>query len=240
MFEDSTFESNGRIRTRSRRWMLAALALNSSIVLALILIPLVYPEALPWHGISILVEVPPPPAAQTPPPQHQSARTAPAHPEMNVDSFTAPRLIPNTIVMLRDPAPAGVSIASTWDPGNGVGVPGGDPNVFGSQPAPRVVHPDAPKTVSVPSTIAAGLLLRKVVPQYPQLAKAMRKEGTVVLAATIAKNGTIVNLRVVSGPAVLAQAAMDAVSQWIYRPYLLNGQPVEVETQVNVVFTLGG
>jgi protein TonB len=140
---------------------------------------------------------------------------------------------------VKDRAPAGFNIASPWDTGNGVGVPGGDSSVFSPGPAPRVVHPDAPKTVSVPSTIAAGLLLRKVVPQYPQLARAMRKEGTVVLAATIAKNGMIVNLRVVSGPAVLAQAAMDAVSQWIYRPYLLNGQPVEVETQVNVVFTLG-
>jgi protein TonB len=237
MFEDSTFESNGRIRTRSRRWMLAALALNSAIVLALILIPLVYPEALPWHAITTVLEVPPPPAAQTPPPQHQQIRADQAHAEMNVDAFTAPRIIPTTIAMLRDVAPAGVSFAPSMDPG--IGVPGGDPNVFGP-PAPRVIHPDVPRTLSVPSTIAAGLLLRKVVPQYPQLARAMRKEGTVVLAATIAKNGTIVNLRVVSGPAVLAQAAMDAVSQWIYRPYLLNGQPVEVETQVNVVFTLGG
>jgi protein TonB len=67
----------------------------------------------------------------------------------------------------------------------------------------------------------------------------VRLSGTVLLAATIAKDGTIANLRVVSGPAMLQQAALDAVSQWRYRPYLLNGEPVEVETSVNVIFTLG-
>ena len=67
----------------------------------------------------------------------------------------------------------------------------------------------------------------------------MRIEGTVVLTATISKAGTIENLRVASGPAMLQQAALDAVKEWRYRPYLLNGEPVEVETTVNVVFTLG-
>lgn len=238
MFEDSIFESNGTIHTRSRGWMLAALALNSSILLALVLIPLVYPEALPWHAMSILMEVPPPPAAPPPPPEHQPARTAPAHSEMFLASIVAPRRIPDLIPASRGPAPAAVNMAGNWEPG--VGVPGGDGNVFNSQPAPRVIHPDVPRTLSVPSTIAAGLLLRKVVPPYPPLAKAMHVQGTVVLAATIAKNGTIVNLRVVSGPAVLQEAALEAVRQWLYRPYLLNGQPVDVETQVNVVFTLGG
>jgi protein TonB len=66
----------------------------------------------------------------------------------------------------------------------------------------------------------------------------MRVEGTVELAATISKTGTIANLRVVSGPPALQQAAFDAVSNWRYRPYLLNGQPVDVETTVNVVFSL--
>ena len=77
-------------------------------------------------------------------------------------------------------------------------------------------------------------------PQYPAIAKAARIQGTVVLQATISKNGTIENLHVISGPPMLQQAAMEAVKTWRYRPYLLNGEPVEVETQVNVIFTLGG
>jgi protein TonB len=86
----------------------------------------------------------------------------------------------------------------------------------------------------------AGNLLEKTTPQYPAIAKAARIQGTVVLQATIAKNGSIQNLRVVSGPPMLQQAALDAVRSWRYKPYLLNGDPVEVETTVNVVFNLGG
>ncbi len=74
---------------------------------------------------------------------------------------------------------------------------------------------------------------------YPPIAKAARVSGTVVIQATISKTGTIENLRVISGPAMLQQAAMDAVRAWRYRPYLLNNEPVEVETTVNVIFTPG-
>ena len=77
-------------------------------------------------------------------------------------------------------------------------------------------------------------------PIYPPIAKAARVSGTVVLQATISKTGTIENLRVISGPAMLQQAALDAVKTWRYRPYLLNNEPVEVETTVNVIFSLGG
>jgi protein TonB len=75
---------------------------------------------------------------------------------------------------------------------------------------------------------------------YPPIAKAARVSGTVVLQATISKTGAIENLTVTSGPAMLQQAALDAVRTWRYRPYLLNNEPVEVQTTVNVIFTLGG
>jgi protein TonB len=88
--------------------------------------------------------------------------------------------------------------------------------------------------------VAAGMLLQKTIPVYPPIAKAARVSGTVVLQAVISKSGTIENLKVISGPAMLQGAAQDAVRSWRYRPYLLNGEPVEVETTVNVVFTLGG
>jgi protein TonB len=84
------------------------------------------------------------------------------------------------------------------------------------------------------------MLLQKTIPVYPPIAKAARVSGTVVLQATISKAGTIENLRVIGGPAMLQQAAMDAVRQWRYKPYLLNNEPVEVETTVNVIFSLGG
>lgn len=84
-----------------------------------------------------------------------------------------------------------------------------------------------------------GILLAKSPPAYPAIAKAAGVQGTVVLQATISKSGTIENLRVVSGPLMLQQAAMDAVKTWRYRSYLLNNEPVEVETTVNVVFAMG-
>jgi protein TonB len=84
------------------------------------------------------------------------------------------------------------------------------------------------------------LLLQKTQPIYPPIAKAARVSGTVVLQAKISKTGQIEDLHVVTGPAMLQQAAIDAVKTWRYRPYLLNNDPVEVETTVNVIFTLGG
>ena len=85
-----------------------------------------------------------------------------------------------------------------------------------------------------------GMLIRKVQPIYPPLAKAARIQGPVVLAAVISKAGTIDNLHALSGHPMLIPAAIDAVSQWRYRPYILNGEPVEVETQITVNFNLSG
>lgn len=116
------------------------------------------------------------------------------------------------------------------------GVVGG---VLGSMPqaAPTL---EAPKRVKVSEGVAQGLLVHKVVPQYPALAKQARIQGSVVLQAYIGKDGKVDNVQVVSGPPMLAQAALQAVRQWRYKPYMLNGQPVEVQTMINVNFNLAG
>ncbi len=92
--------------------------------------------------------------------------------------------------------------------------------------------------VNVSAGVAGGLLIRRVAPQYPSIAKTARVSGTVVLAATISKSGFVSNLQVVSGPPMLRQAAMDAVKGWVYKPYLLNNQPTEVQTTIQVDFNL--
>lgn len=97
--------------------------------------------------------------------------------------------------------------------------------------------PQGPAHIS--SGVAAGLLIQKTIPNYPSIAKAAGSQGTVTLQAVISKSGTIENLRVVTGPAMLQQAAIDAVKQWRYRPYMLDGEPVEVETTISVIFSLG-
>jgi TonB family protein len=99
--------------------------------------------------------------------------------------------------------------------------------------------PAPPKTVILSSGVMAGMVLEKTMPDYPLIAKAARVSGTVVLQATISKTGTIENLSVVSGPPMLQHAALEAVKTWRYRPFLVNGEPVEVQTTINVIFTLG-
>ena len=106
----------------------------------------------------------------------------------------------------------------------------------------RPVIPPAPKSVEKvfrKSEILEGSLIRKVEPKYPPLAIAARIQGPVVLDAVISKAGTMENLRLVSGHPMLAGAAIDAVRQWRYRPYILNGDRIEVETEITVNFVLG-
>jgi protein TonB len=90
----------------------------------------------------------------------------------------------------------------------------------------------------VPGRIAEANLVYDVAPKYPQEAGRERIEGTVVLMAVIGKDGTVHDVRVESGLPVLAQAAIEAVKQWRYRPYLLNGEPVEIDSQITINFNL--
>jgi protein TonB len=234
MFEDATFDSTCTIRTHSHNWMVATFSLNGSILLALVLIPLLYPEALPPMALPFHVSVPPAPAQPTPPAQPAHAALAPT--QAFDGHFLAPRAIPDEILMVPGPEPR-TDIASSGLVSD-ISVPGAMGSGLHAPALPRIVHPPVSGPVRVSSSVVAGLLIRKTMPSYPPLAKAMHMEGTVALAATISKAGTIENLRVVSGPPVLQLAAIDAVKTWIYRPYLLNSDPVEVETTVDVIFTL--
>ena len=94
------------------------------------------------------------------------------------------------------------------------------------------------KPITVTSDVQAAKLLRKVIPVYPKLAIAAHISGTVRLMGVVAKDGTVQQIRVVSGPALLVEAALDAVRQWVYRPTMLNNKPVEVIAPIDVIFTL--
>jgi protein TonB len=154
------------------------------------------------------------------------------------NQLTAPTRIPHDIKMVaqREAPMASFSGVSGSDFGSSGGVMG---SIFGSAPVTQV-KAAVPKKINISSGVAQGMLLQKTQPVYPPIAKAARVQGTVVLQAKISKTGSIEDLHVISGPAMLQQAALDAVKSWRYRPYLLNNEPVEVETTVNVIFTLGG
>ncbi|MGH9773517.1 MAG: TonB family protein [Candidatus Acidiferrales bacterium] len=100
--------------------------------------------------------------------------------------------------------------------------------------------PPPPNSIRVGGKVAAANLVHQVMPVYPQIAKLAHIEGTVVLHAIIDEQGDVEELQFVSGPPMLMQAAMDAVRQWKYRPTLIDGQPVKVDTTISVVFTLDG
>jgi len=102
------------------------------------------------------------------------------------------------------------------------------------------LSPPPPQQILVETNLQAANLIKKVVPVYPGLAKSAGIQGIVKFTAVIGKDGKIQNLKVISGPTPLVEAASDAVKRWVYRPTLLNGQPVEVITQINVNFTISG
>jgi periplasmic protein TonB len=240
MFEDSLVESVGRIRTRSRRYAAGSLVLQAALVAVLIALPYIYPDELPRQYLKVPLIAPPPGT----PPQMAPQRPASApvsHPELINAMLTAPPRIPTQIRSIVDSAPPGM-------------VPGGDiggssnsngviPGSLGDGLAPpkpqvQLAKPAAPLRISI--GVANGQLLAPIEPRYPPIALAAHIEGTVVVAATISTEGRIENLRVLSGPPMLVNAAVDAIRVARYRPYLLSGTPVEVETTINVVFRLGG
>jgi protein TonB len=230
MFEDSTFESAGKIHTRSRQWMIAAFAFNATLLLAFVLIPLICPEALPRRVSAFLMEAFEPPKPQQP---QQPVHTNQPATMMTYDPFQAPSRIPTHIYVPSEPEPPINPGSDNWalnsaDPGGGL---------FNKTNGP-VVHPDVKIRLRISGFVEEGLLIKKTMPVYPPIARATGTSGTVTLAAIISKAGTIENLHVTGGPMMLQQAALDAVRTWRYRPYLLDGQPVEVETTVNVIFTL--
>lgn len=168
--------------------------------------------------------------AQTPEPQQGvSGKQS----EMMKSQLNAPSKISNDLKALgaNQQAPAGGFNPAGMDMG-------GSSPVFNSGNGPKV-KVEAPRKLTILNGIAVGLLVQKTPPVYPAIAKSARVSGTVVIQATISKTGVIENSRAISGPQMLRQAALDAVKTWRFRPYLLDGQPVEVDTSVNVVFNLG-
>lgn len=236
MFEDALMESGGRPRTH-RGWFSGVAAIcNGSIVCFLVLLPLLRPASLPKQTLSMLLAAPAPPA---PPLTHMSrVVNAVTRAAVFVNPFTPPRIPPDHIAPAdHEPPPADMGIATLTREGSGPFH--GLPDSIGTAVPPQVRVTPLSKPV-ISSGVMAGRKQSGAEPRYPTIAIAAHVQGTVVLAATISRTGAIENLRIVSGPPMLAPAAEAAVQTWRYRPYLLNGEPVEVETTVQVIFSLGG
>lgn len=240
MFEDSLVESEGRIRTRSRWSAIGSLLLQGALLLAIVIEPLSHPQRLPQQSLERLLIAPPPPPARI----EVDHAPVPASPRPSLPSMQqqiqAPARITSHIAQLTDssdPSPAVVTgLGLPADPG----MPGGLPLGPAKSPAVIMQKPAAKSPVPISSGVAAGQLLSPIRPIYPVIAKQARIQGTVIIEATISRQGAIDNLHVVDGPPLLRQAAVDAVANARYRPFLLNGEPVEVQTSIRVIFSLGG
>jgi periplasmic protein TonB len=237
MFDQLVVSSvNGTKTNKSWTVMMSAIV-QGVIVGVMILIPLIYTEALPKGMLNTFLVAPAPPPPPPPPAAPVKAIVRPR--VITPQRMVAPTVIPKKIEVVKDEAP---DVSSAGVEG-GIGVPGGGNGVLGgiignSGPPPP---PKPTQTrIRVGGNVQGAKLVRQVQPTYPQIAKTAHVSGTVRLHAVIAKDGTIQELEYVSGPALLMKAAMDAVHEWRYQPTLLNGEPVEVDTTVDVVFTLGG
>jgi TonB family protein len=142
-------------------------------------------------------------------------------------SSALPKVVP--VANDAEPAPAPTSIATG---ANSEALSG----LVNSNPAPAVNGPQ--QAVRISKGISQGLLIKMVQPSYPPLARQMRLEGPVDLQATISKTGTVIGVKQLSGDAVLGHAAVEAVKQWRYKPYYLNGEPIDIQTQITVNFKL--
>ena len=241
MFEQSVLVQ----QPTNKGWsFLLSLGLESFLVAVAVALPLLFTNALPrvqWIDTVILPPRPAPAPAPVAARATNNSRPSAVAPRV----FVAPRQIPQTIAVLNDAMPA-----PDVTPQSGlVGDPRGMgfvealhgpplPIVEPFRPAPAPITTPAAKPVRVGGSVLAAKLIHKVVPVYPALAKQARIQGAVHLMGVVAKDGTMQNLRLISGHPLLAKAAMDAVLQWVYRPTLLNGEPVEVTAPIDVTFTL--
>jgi periplasmic protein TonB len=242
MFADSLCESASNNRSR-RGWItLASFGVQALAVGVLLTLPFWYTQSLPQ--LRSMIEPIAPPSARSSDAQHQRTTSSLANGTRGELLVTPPHT-PDVIEIRNETAvPPAPDLPAGY--GDSVGADGrGSLNpVFGSigNGTNPIVLPPPPSVARQlrPSRMMEGNLIYRVQPMYPLLARQARIQGTVLLRAVISREGTIENLHVVSGSPMLVPAAIDAVRQWRYRPYFLNDQALEVETQVTVIFVLSG
>jgi protein TonB len=253
MFEQ-TFVETGKTK---KTWTIFVSFIGQiAFVGVLVILPMIFFDQLPGAQlISSLVAPPPPPPPPPPPAAAPPVKVVKVIPrQFDAGKLMAPKVIPKEVATIKEeelpPPTSGVAGVVGGVPG---GVAGGTPGgvlggIIGSVPsaAPpppppppkKEEKPVTPQRIKIGGSVQQAKLVRQPHPVYPPLAKQARIQGTVKLSAIISKDGTIQKLEVISGHPLLVPAALEAVKQWVYQPTLLNGEPVEVITQIDVNFTL--
>jgi periplasmic protein TonB len=240
MFEESLVESRvGRVSSSKRWTMVGSIALQLGFLSVVMMLPLLHPEGLPFRVDAPRALVPLLPKTPVRVEQVQRVNEGSAS-SLTAETATRP-------LILTPMLPGRFADANDAPPmapfGSGLGMTGGLPDGLGGVGeghGPMVSVRPAPGLLHVSTGVSQGMLLAPIRPVYPVIAKAAGVQGTVVVEAVISRTGTIESLHVVSGPAMLQNAALDAIREARYRPYRLNGEPTAVETTITVIFRLGG
>ena len=256
MFEQTFVDGVGKTK---RGWTVMVSFVGQICLIGIaVIIPMIYFDALPKGQLTSFLVAPPPPPPPPPPPAAAPVKVIKVIPrQFDAGRLMAPKVIPKEVAVIKEdelpPPSSGAAGVVGGVPG---GVPGGTPGgviggIIGSVPSaapppppppppPKVEKKEEPKItrIRVGGNVQQAMLIKQPRPIYPPLAKQARIQGVVRLNAIIGKDGTIQNLTVATGHPLLVPAALEAVKQWVYKPTLLNGEPVEVVTQIDVNFTL--
>lgn len=236
---DELIESTSKKKKTNTSWsVIVSMILETSVLAVLVLIPLIYTQALPKAMLATLLIAPPPPPP--PPPPVPKTIVKPVARLIESGKLIQPRAIPKEVAVFKEAElPPDPTINNTNQSGVFGGIPG-QGLMAGNGPAvPPPPKPAAPARIKQGGAVTAASIITQTKPVYPPLARQARIQGVVVLHAIIDKDGKVAQLEVVSGHPLLVQAALDAVKQWRYKPTLLNGDPVEVDTTIQVTFTMG-
>ena len=247
MFADSVLDFGAQSKRKAFATT-TSFIVNCLAICVMLLVPLMFTEDLPKAQLLTMLVAPPPPPPPPPPAAEAVQRVVKQIQTdmLNTGQLRTPTRIPQKVQLIKEEE-APPPMAATGGVVGGVpgGIPGGQlggviggiVNATSNLAVPKFA-PVQPQRVRISQGVTKGLLIRRVEPGYPTLARAARVQGEVVLSAVISVNGEIENLQLVSGHPMLVPAALTAVKQWRYKPYLLNGQPTEVETTITVIFTL--
>jgi protein TonB len=241
MFDDLLESTVVKKKTNKSWTVLVSTIVQATILGILILIPLIYTEALPKAMLSTLLIAPPPPPPPPPPPQPVKTIVKPVARLIQSGKLMQPRAIPKEVAVFKEAELPPDVINNSNTGGVFGGIPG--QGIIGGSGGPALPPPPkaaAPARIKQGGNVTAASIVTQTRPVYPALARQARIQGNVVLHAIIDKDGKVAQLEVMSGHPLLVQAALDAVKQWRYKPTLLNGDPVEVDTTITVTFTMGG